>query len=802
MLALRRQAPDLVSDGMLPHGMQLDATLQRADIAESLGLTEEAAALRGAGLQQARELGGKAYAERQRQMAGTWLEQGRPHEALVALRAARDLCLATGEHIEAARCTASLASALEDLRDDERAIFEVQTGYAQLRAGGWEPQERALDADSVAQTIESLLSMMSGATAADPLSSDAAPIPSVERARAEGAWSDMMQVEARCARRCGDYDRARALFAKVRATFLGYAKPALDYQLLMIEVSAGRHAAALRLIEDLSVQMQSGALRRKLGHVVSLKGRVLLESGEPAAALVEFLRADLEVERFPDLQLSWTNSEREGDAFAALGQLEAALAAYERAAETIAWLRRAPLGHRLDSLYLVDKLNALCKGIDLAARLGNAPVAYRLIEQVKARQLAACIGVPGRQSEETGRSSSIDELSRQLAATESSDASPERIRNLIGERETLVEQLRIADPHWRKLTEPLPTDLARDIAALARAGAAGLALHLHGRSLVALVLWRGEAQVFQRTLSDDSRAALDGILAQGAQSAAEPVTPTARSSMTLEDLLTVGAIERLSEAPAWCVVPHGPLHLLRWPLLTLAGQPLSIKRAVSLLPTFGLLHAPGSAGSRPGVVHAIGVSNRAMQSIEAATECETIASIYGARGVPVAPPCLGADDTREAMRLLLNQPQAEGALPHVACHGELDTVEPMASSLKLSNGRFDATEVALGRCHFSEVILSACSVGRRALQAGDVPLVGDEVLGLVVGLLEAGARYVLVSLTPARDIATLELMKLYHEGRANSLRPAEALRHAQQVMWEEGIFSPEDWGGFVLFGRP
>ena len=103
--------------------------------------------MRGAGLQQARELGGKAYAERQRQMAGTWLEQGRPHEALVALRAARDLCLATGEHIEAARCTASLASALEDLRDDERAIFEVQTGYAQLKAGGWEPQERALDAE-------------------------------------------------------------------------------------------------------------------------------------------------------------------------------------------------------------------------------------------------------------------------------------------------------------------------------------------------------------------------------------------------------------------------------------------------------------------------------------------------------------------------------------------------------------------------------------------------------------------------------------------------------------------------------
>lgn len=795
---LAEASPELVQAGLYPTGPQIDTWLSRADIAEGLGLTEEAAALREQGLAAARDQGDIAFAERQRQMAGTWLEQGRPHEALVALRAARELALAADAPFLAAKCRAGLASALEDLCDDEQALAEVQVGYAELEAAGWQVPEAAPAADDIARTIESLLSLMGG-SAGPPAA--ATPLISPNHADAQSAWCDMAQIEARIARRRGNYECAATLFAQVRPFVLSYAHPALDYQLLMIDVAARRHAQALKRIDELLPGMQQGAVRRKLGHVLLLRARVLHESGRPAEALPFARQAGVETETYPDLHLAWSSSAREGDILLALGAHEEALAAYERSATVIGWLRRAPLGHRLDSLYLADKLPVLRNGIRLAARLGRADVVHRLLDQLKSRQLAATLAVPDATVAADGPAQDftrrIAMLSQKLVQAEHSAADAKQVAQWVRQRQALVDEQRVAQPRWRVLSEPVVADSALDLKALAQADAAGLSLYVDEEGLIALVLSEGRCEVFAHTPS----AVMSAHLARLENSGYAGTYPD-EPAPTLEDLLPAPALARLQAHRHWCVVPHGATHLLRWPLLTLQGEPVLTRHSLSLLPSLGLLHLHQPAPSRPRAVHTVGVSAQGWPTIDAGPECQAVSALYEALGVPVADALIEEAATRDAVRTLLGSPRPPGSMLHLACHGEMDPDEPMLSSLKLADGQLDATEVAQAGCTFSEVVLSACSVGRRGMRAGGVVSAGDELLGLAGAFVEAGAAHLLVSLTPVRDGAARALMQLYHAARAAGRTSAAALREAQVTMLEEGIFEPAEWGGFAVFGSP
>jgi len=63
---------------------------------------------------------------------------------------------------------------------------------------------------------------------------------------------------------------------------------------------------------------------------------------------------------------------------------------------------------------------------------------------------------------------------------------------------------------------------------------------------------------------------------------------------------------------------------------------------------------------------------------------------------------------------------------------------------------------------FREAVLSGCSTGWRPSQVVGVELSGDDMLGLAAAFLEAGVRSILVSVPPAADLATYELMVGYH----------------------------------------
>lgn len=790
-LALNRRAPPGLSELDPPYAMLIDVLMQRADLLESLAQPESAVqALREQALGLARERGGNAYAERQRQLAGTHLEQGRFHEALATLVAARELFIAGADRSAAARCTADLANAYEWLCDFERALQEVRRGRELLG----DVSGALLNADAVGSALPAL-----AAQALNPGMLDFAR-QLQQKVAGDAARCDLLQVEARCRIAQKRFDGVPALLQQARPMIPAYAHPALDVQLIKIQLESGRHADALATIQPLLPVFEGGALRRKLSVLRTMQARALNGLARHAEALKAVHAAQEALRGFNDPEAEAKAFEALGDTQAALGQDAAALDAYEQAADGFGWLRRAPLGYRLDSLGLVPRLALMRRAIALAARRGDGAAAARFIESTKSRQLAATLAVPGGGGADSELTQRLDALNRQLAGVGYSGGSELPIAQLVSERQALLERIRIEEPRWRTLTEPPPIDVAAWCLRLAATQQAALTLHLGDATLTAVLLHGSDCRVATRELTPELSATL-AQLRQPAESAVGQLAAidAAAVAVGFADLLPAELLPALREVRSLLIAPHGPLHLLPWPMLQLDGAPAFERLALGVAPNLaGLANATPPAQLR-GVL-AVGVSSASQPDIDAEAECHAVAQRYAAAGLAADRSLVGAATTRSALLARLHGPEQPGMLLHVACHGEFDLDDPMSSHLALADGRLDAASVVRGRLAFDEVVLSACSTGRRALAWGGVELAGDEIIGLAGAFLEAGARTVLVSLCPTADQAVRELMQQYHVARIAGRPPRLALQAAQRQMASDGIFPPGQWGGFVVFG--
>jgi CHAT domain-containing protein len=77
---------------------------------------------------------------------------------------------------------------------------------------------------------------------------------------------------------------------------------------------------------------------------------------------------------------------------------------------------------------------------------------------------------------------------------------------------------------------------------------------------------------------------------------------------------------------------------------------------------------------------------------------------------------------------------------------------------------------------------------------------GDELLGLVRGLLYAGARAVLLTLWDAYDMSTAEFMGSFYGHLQSSSSKARAMQLAMQEL-RDRYPHPFYWAPFVLVGQ-
>lgn len=784
-------------------GPLVQQSMIEADLREALG-DATAPSLRDEAMRLAREhLPPVAVAALRREEAGRLSLSGRFNEALTLTAEIRDLFRREGAVLEAAQTALDQAVLLEWLGDHRRALEAISAAKASVAPHLETPPENR---DVGAALLREAVAIFTGSR------------PTGEAGDAAALWRIAVELdehEARVRKELGDLDEAERLFRKVLPEYdrLG-VRAAIEYQLAAIEVLLGRHQDARRRLAVIAPAFERAPFRRRRAGLRMLQADVELDSSAPGRALDLADDGVADMDRFPDPDLAWKLHWRRARALAALERPDAALDAYGEATRIVDSLRRAPLGYRLDSTYLATKLPLFEAAIDLSAERGNGRSCCRFIELVKSRALSSVLSVP--QEHRQSRSPLEEEfarIARRLDAIEygfyrggAAEGSAAEHQRLTARRREVAEEIRLSDPRWRSLSEPAPLELDRILATLDTRGQAALTLYHRPGRVVAVLLVGGTVQVEVMDLEPSVAEGLHRYASALVQHRPDPhlFDPSEHLSVTADRLVPRALLEKGLAAGSLLVVPHRELHLLPWPGLLLDGRRLFERAAVGVLPNLAcaeLLDRGFASAPRAALIGAPDYEGleRLDELPNVGGELSDIEAMYRQRDALVAEPLTGADATEAAFRDLAGRAEVQDAILHAACHAALHPSDPMASGLLLSDGKVDAEELALSRLGYGEVILSACSTGWRPLATEDLPLTGDDLLGLPGGLLEAGPGAVLVSIPEADDAATRAFMGEYHRARATVPSPLRALRAAQLALLEEASFPPYTWLGFVAY---
>lgn len=118
----------------------------------------------------------------------------------------------------------------------------------------------------------------------------------------------------------------------------------------------------------------------------------------------------------------------------------------------------------------------------------------------------------------------------------------------------------------------------------------------------------------------------------------------------------------------------------------------------------------------------------------------------------------------------------------------------MFSSIRLGNSHLSLFDLYQLNLPCELITLSGCGTGL------NVVVGGDELLGLVRGLLYAGAQGVLVTLWDAHDHSTSEMMRLFYQAIGSSRDKADALRTAALEIRKRRAH-PFYWAPLTLIGK-
>jgi CHAT domain-containing protein len=151
---------------------------------------------------------------------------------------------------------------------------------------------------------------------------------------------------------------------------------------------------------------------------------------------------------------------------------------------------------------------------------------------------------------------------------------------------------------------------------------------------------------------------------------------------------------------------------------------------------------------------------------------------------------LGEEATEERLRTFGSQSR----YIHIATHGYFRQDNPMFSSIRLGNSLLSLFDLYQLQFNAELVTLSGCGTGM------NVVIGGDELIGLVRGLLYAGAQTLMVSLWEVHDQSTAEFMRDFYGAYRESSNKAQALRKAI-INLRRKRPHPYFWAAFCLVGK-
>jgi CHAT domain-containing protein/Tfp pilus assembly protein PilF len=493
----------------------------------------------------------------------------------------------------------------------------------------------------------------------------------------------------------------------------------------------------------------------------------------------------------------------------------AALAAFRAAHADLEQLRTHLHTEGLKVAFLADKLAVYESLVTTCLALGpseeNKQAAFGYIEEAKSRSLADLIAfraatlephVHGAVAEAVGRiRHELNWYYRQLEFEEVSreKRSPERLATL----------------HQR--TTSLETELARSLDALRRTDAEFAALQsgtadrieeirstldadtllleyyqAQGRYYVCLVS-RDALDVIELCDVEEVRKRLSLLQFQLLKFRLGPSYIDAFGSQLLTATEThlralysalIAPIRNRLRATHLVVVPHDILHMLPFhALLDGNGRFLIDEFTVSYAPSATVYRLCCQKRPVPhGEALIMGLPDHLAPCI--ADEVRAVSEI-----LPNPRVFLDGDATAAQLRVI----GPTSRFVHIATHGFFRRDNPMFSSIRLGGGPLCVYDLYELRLSADLVTLSGCSTGL------NVVVGGDEILGLVRGLLYAGARSVLLTLWDAHDRSTADFMQAFYKRLNEGATKAHAAQAAMQEIREQ-YRHPYYWAPFSLMG--
>ncbi|MFB3815431.1 MAG: CHAT domain-containing protein [Terriglobales bacterium] len=232
------------------------------------------------------------------------------------------------------------------------------------------------------------------------------------------------------------------------------------------------------------------------------------------------------------------------------------------------------------------------------------------------------------------------------------------------------------------------------------------------------------------------------------------------------------------------IVPHGFLHHLPFHALTDGSRALIDNFSLSYAPSaavYQLCCTKPRAGGEQALV--MGIPDALAPFI-----VDEVRSVAGV--LPNARLFIGD----EATDTILKENAPGSRFVHIATHGLFRQDNPMFSSIRLGKTDLSLYDLYQLRLSAELVTLSGCGTGLNVVVAG------DELLGLVRGLLYAGAQSVLVTLWDVNDASTAEFMKMFYQRLSSASNKAAALRQTMIEMREAHVH-PYFWAPFLLVGQ-
>jgi CHAT domain-containing protein len=621
--------------------------------------------------------------------------------------------------------------------------------------------------------------------------------------------------------RSGEAFRGLELFAKARDMFVQEDNriwpPLIDAYRALVLHDEGRHFEARRFAEAALEFFERSAFPSKAALCLLLLARIHLQVGETRLARSRCLDALERLSRAEAPELAYRAHLLLGQVEEAMGEREAAHQAYAAAHATLETMRshleheELKIGFLKDKLSVYESLVWMTLGGERSA--ASLEAAFGYIEQAKSRSLADLMAfraqlLPAQGEGRSGLAGEVQELREELnwyyrkidlAELRGEPSSPgevEALRRESRNREAqllrTLRDLKTKDREFASLqdaatisVESIRSSLPQDSLLLEYYAARGM--------IVVAVLGHRRLDIVPLTPVSRVRHLLRLLQFQLAKFRLGPeyvarFGPSLQraAGQHLRDLYSelLSPVRDLLDVHRLIIVPHDFLHYVPFHALAYGGRHVIDDFAVTYAPSASVHHLCTVKSSRAGVgALVMGVPDTGTPHIPEEV-AEVAASLPGARVF------MGEQATEARLREL----GPSSRFVHIATHGLFRYDNPMFSSIQLGTSRlslFDLYQLDLGA---ELVTLSGCGTGLGVVEGG------DELIGLVRGLLYAGARSALVTLWDVNDRSTASFMQSFYGRLQRGAGRAVAL---QQAMLEarERDPHPYHWAPFILVGE-